>query len=104
MKDINENFIKLEFTNGKDITKEQLNDTLENGNFIYIDLFDGHWVKNIYIPDEVPFSGGVIDIVSKAMYKTTIHVYDEQYVISKGEELVILGSPTKEWTVVVPKS
>ncbi|WP_411909726.1 hypothetical protein [Pectobacterium versatile] len=71
-------------------------------NYIYINLYDAHWSPNIFIPDEVPFSGGIIHITSKEKYNSTLYVYNKQYVISKNEELVVLGSPTKEWSVVVP--
>lgn len=99
-----ENFTKLEFTNGEDITKEMLDAALEKNSFIHINLYNGHWAKNIYIPDDVPFGGGIVYITSKATYKSYLHVYDKEYIISNGEELVVLGSPVKNWEVVKPIS
>lgn len=104
MNAINECFLELAFLNGKDITKKILDEALVKNHHIHINLHDGHWSPNIYIPDDVPFNGGIIYITINSTFKSTIHVYNNQYITSKGEELVVLGSPTKKWTVVVPAS
>ncbi|MCS3433044.1 hypothetical protein [Klebsiella sp. BIGb0407] len=97
-----EYFVKLKFENDKDITKEQLNDALVKNNYIYIEMYNTHCAPKINIPDEIPFSGGIIYITSKATSQSTIYVSNEQHTLSKNEELVVLGSPTKEWIAVVP--
>ncbi|MCS3430006.1 hypothetical protein [Klebsiella sp. BIGb0407] len=102
MNAMNEYFVKFNLENGKDITKEQLSEALVQNNYIYIDLYDGHWSRNIYIPDDVPLYGGIIYITSKATFKANVHVYDRQYVLSRTNELVVLGSPMKHWVAVAP--
>lgn len=102
MNAMNEYFVKFNLANGKDITKEQLSEALVNNNYIYIDMRDGYWSPNIHIPDEVSCYGGIIYIASKAIYKTKVHLYDGQYVLSRTNELVVLGSPTKQWIAAVP--
>lgn len=99
---VDEQFFKLEFLNGKDITKEQLDDALVENNYILIDLYNAHWSPNIYIPDNVPFKGGIIYIKSRATYKSTVHVYNREYIVSTGGELVVSGSSGRQWVAVVP--
>jgi len=102
MNDINEYFVELKYVNGQIITQEQLNEELVKNNYIYIKLYDGHWSPNIYIPDEVPYTGGIIYIKSSAKFKSKVYVYDEIYTLSRTSELVVLGNPTKQWVAVSP--
>ncbi|WP_300001560.1 hypothetical protein [uncultured Cedecea sp.] len=104
MNAVNEYFVELEYENREDVTKEQLREALVKNSYIHIKVYNGHWPPNIYIPDEVPLAGGIIYITSNATFDSKVYVYDEAYTLSGTSELIVLGSPTKQWVVASPAS
>lgn len=103
-----EHFIKLEFTNGKDITENQFSDEYKKGNyFIYIELNDQHWAPNIYLPNSDsldPIMGSVVHITSTATKQTKIYgkVSNSNLTetISKDETVIVLGNPDTGWRII----
>lgn len=97
----NDDFIKLSFITSKDITKSHISDALDENSHIHIELYNAHWSPNIYIPDEVPFNNATIYITSNATYESKIHILDQVYVLSKGEDIILLGQDHERWLVLL---
>ncbi|WP_299997646.1 hypothetical protein [uncultured Cedecea sp.] len=96
----NNDFINLNFINNKKITEHQISEALEKNSYIHIGLCNGNWSPNIYIPDVAPFDNATIYITSEADYESKIHTVDHVHIISKNQDLILLGRATERWLVI----
>ncbi|MBN3263555.1 hypothetical protein [Pectobacterium brasiliense] len=100
-------FTKLDFENGTDITQAQLANAVEQYKYVQIDLTNGHFSPNIYVPDEVPLINGdvvgigLIYVTNAADEKSVVHVYELKYTVARGESVTLVPNPyVKMWGVV----
>ncbi|MBG3128928.1 hypothetical protein I4674_03815 [Proteus mirabilis] len=96
----NNNFIKLDFHNSRDITSSKLNKALEKNKYIHIELYDGHWSLNIYIPETAPVDNAVIYITSNVGYNSMVHIVNQKKNISRNEELFFVGDQSERWFII----
>ncbi|WP_311753549.1 hypothetical protein [Proteus columbae] len=96
----NNDFVKLDFHNSRDITSSKLNKALEKNKHIHIELYDGHWSPNIYIPETAPVDNAVIYITSHAGYNSTVHIANQKKNISRNEELFFVGDQNERWFIL----
>ncbi|MCS3430880.1 hypothetical protein [Klebsiella sp. BIGb0407] len=97
---ISNDFIKLNFINGKSIAELQISEALEKNSHIHIDLYNGNWSPNIYIPDRVPFDDATLYITSNADYESKIHIMNQVYIISKNQDVILLGRVPERWFII----
>lgn len=76
----------LEFKNGESISEDMLIAALNAHDYININIYDGHWVSYITMPQPQK-TEQCIKIKSDAGYKTTIKMQSEDVILSRGDEL-----------------
>ncbi|WP_224554964.1 hypothetical protein [Pectobacterium versatile] len=101
-------FTTLDFENGADITQAQLANAVEQYKYVQIDLTNGHFSPNIYVPDEVPLNGNVVDtaliyLTNTADESSVVHLYGRKYTVAQGECVTLMPNPiVKMWHLVRP--
>uniref|UniRef100_UPI001CC9D381 metallophosphoesterase family protein n=1 Tax=Pectobacterium versatile TaxID=2488639 RepID=UPI001CC9D381 len=80
-------YYKFPFSNGETITEKMIKEALDKHDNIEIILYDGHWARDIYMPN-VQKINQVVRISSNATFNTTITTSNDSILLERNRTII----------------